>query len=79
VVPSTDLAKAAHDLALEMAAKSPLALRMAKQAMNRVEALSLEDGYQLEQDYTVRVSALDDSKEARAAWQGKRAPHWTWR
>ena len=52
---------------------------MAKQAMNRVEHLSLEDGYRLEQDYTVRVSRLDDAHEARSARQEKRPPSWTWR
>ena len=78
VVPSEQLAGAARALALEMASKSPLALRMAKQSMNRVEHLSLEEGYQLEQDYTVRVSQLADSREARTAWQEKRTPRWTW-
>ena len=79
VVPSTELAAAAHDLAVTIAGKSPLAVRMAKQSMNRVEDLSLEEGYQLEQDYTVRVSQLADSKEARAAWSEKRPPQWTWK
>jgi enoyl-CoA hydratase len=78
VVPHADLAATAFGLATRMAGKSPLALRMAKQSMNRVEHLSLEEGYQLEQDYTARVTPLNDSKEARAAWQGKRAPTWTW-
>jgi enoyl-CoA hydratase len=78
VVPGAELQSTARALALEIASKSPLALRMAKQSMNRVEHLSLEEGYQLEQDYTVRVSQLADSKEARAAWQDKRTPEWTW-
>lgn len=78
VVPADQLASSARALALQVAAKSPLALRMAKQSMNRVEHLSLEEGYQLEQDYTVRVSQLADSREARTAWQEKRPPNWTW-
>lgn len=78
VVPSAELAGAALALARKIAAKSPLAVRMAKQSMNRVEHLSLEEGYQLEQDYTSRITPLADSKEARAAWQDKRAPQWTW-
>lgn len=78
VVPGDQLQASARALALEIASKSPLALRMAKQSMNRVEHLSLEEGYQLEQDYTVRVSQLADSREARAAWQDKRTPQWTW-
>ncbi|MCW2620984.1 MAG: putative enoyl-CoA hydratase/isomerase [Frankiales bacterium] len=78
VVPPAELQGAARALALEIAAKSPLALRMAKQVVNRVEDLSLKDGYQLEQDYTVRVSQLADSGEARRAFQEKRPPSWTW-
>jgi enoyl-CoA hydratase len=78
VVPAEDLAVTAHFLATRMAAKSPLALRMAKQSMNRVEHLSLEEGYQLEQDYTARISPLNDAKEARASWQEKRTPTWSW-
>jgi enoyl-CoA hydratase len=46
--------------------------------MNRVEHLSLDEGYQLEQDYTARVSQLADSREARSAWQQKRTPTWNW-
>jgi len=79
VVEPGELAAAAREIALEMASKSPLALRMAKQSMNRVEHLSLVDGYQLEQDYTARISRFDDAKEARAAWTEKRDPTWTWR
>jgi enoyl-CoA hydratase len=78
VVASADLVATAHALATRIAAKSPLAVRMAKQSMNRVEHLSLEEGYQLEQDYTARVSGLADSREARASWQEKRTPTWTW-
>jgi enoyl-CoA hydratase len=78
VVPSAELAGTARALAGKIATKSPLAVRMAKQSMNRVEHLSLEEGYQLEQDYTSRITPLADSKEARAAWQDKRAPQWSW-
>jgi enoyl-CoA hydratase len=78
VVPHAELKHTAQELAARIAAKSPLAVRMAKQSMNRVEHLSLEEGYQLEQDYTARITPMNDSKEARAAWQDKRAPEWTW-
>jgi enoyl-CoA hydratase len=79
LVAPADLAAAARSLALEMAGKSPLALRMAKQAMNRVEHLPLEEGYRLEQDYTARISRFDDAREARSAWLEKREPTWNWR
>jgi len=79
VVAPADLQSSARELAAEMASKSPLALRLAKQSMNRVEFLPLEEGYRLEQDYTARISRFDDSREARTAWREKRSPHWTWR
>lgn len=79
VVAPDRLAETARGLALEMAAKSPIALRLAKQSMNRVEHLPLEDGYRVEQDYTTRISGFDDAREARDAWRAKRAPTWTWR
>jgi enoyl-CoA hydratase len=69
----------ALSVARVIARKSPLALRLAKQAMNRVEHLPLEDGYRLEQDYTARVSRFDDAREARGARLEKRDPTWTWR
>jgi enoyl-CoA hydratase len=78
VVEPADLPAAARRLAAEIAAKSPLALRMAKEAMNRVEDLPLDEGYRLEQDYTARVSRLADAREARAAYREKRPPRWTW-
>lgn len=79
VVPRTELDAAARDLACEIAGKSPLALRMFKESMNRVEHLPLEEGYRLEQDYTTRLSKFDDSREARDAYREKRAPKWNWR
>jgi len=79
VVPLGDLRDAARELAGRLAAMSPLALRIAKEAMTRTEHLSLEEGYRLEQDYTARVSRLDDAREARDSWREKRTPSWSWR
>ena len=76
VSPETAWARA---VAAELAGKSPLALRMAKEVMNRVESMPLEEGYRLEQDYTARVSRLDDAREARASYREKRRPRWSWR
>ncbi|MBX6390566.1 MAG: hypothetical protein IRZ08_16500 [Frankia sp.] len=79
VVPLTKLADAAGALAREIAGKSPLALRLSKESINRSEHLPLDEGYRLEQDYTARVSSLDDAREAHAAYREKRAPKWSWR
>ena len=67
------------EYARTLAAKSPLALRLAKESMNRSEYLPFHDGYRVEQDYTARLLALEDSREARDAFFEKRAPRWRWR
>ena len=78
VVPGEQLQTAARDMAGAIAANSPIALRLGKQSLNRAEALSLEEGYRVEQDYTARISGFADSAEARDSWREKRVPRWTW-
>jgi enoyl-CoA hydratase len=78
VVPAGALDDVVAALAHELAAKSPIALRLGKQSLNRSEALWVEDGYRVEQDYTLRLSGFEDSREARNAFREKRAPDWTW-
>jgi enoyl-CoA hydratase len=79
VVPADALHATAAELARSLAQKSPLALRMAKESMNRAEGLPFLEGYRLEQDYTARLMKLEDSAEARAAFMEKRPPRWRWR
>lgn len=79
VVPLSRLSSAARSLAREIAARSPLGLRIAKEAMDRAEDMGIDDGYRLEQDYTARMSLLGDSREARNAYVEKREPEWIWR
>lgn len=79
VVASDDLMAEARALAEILAAKSPIALRLAKDSMNRVEFLPLMEAYRTEQDYTARLLAFEDSAEARAAFLEKRDPEWHWR
>lgn len=77
VVPDGELAATAAELAAGLAAKSPLALRLAKASLNATEFLPLKDAYRLEQTYTRRLLAHPDSAEARAAFVEKRPPVWT--
>jgi enoyl-CoA hydratase len=79
VVPADALMAEARALAGVLAAKSPIALRLAKDSMNRVEFLPLMEAYRTEQDYTARLLAFEDSAEARAAFLDKRDPDWKWR
>ena len=54
-------------------------MRLAKEAMNRVEDLPMKDAYRIEQDYTARMQRFEDAAEARAAFAEKRDPQWKWR
>ncbi|MGH9060402.1 MAG: enoyl-CoA hydratase-related protein [Acidimicrobiales bacterium] len=79
VVARSALLETARDLARDLAAKSPIALRLAKESMNRVEHLPWKEAYRTEQDYTARLATFDDAAEARAAYLEKRPPDWRWR
>jgi len=62
------------DLARNIAAKSPLAIGLAKDALATVGNLSLRDGYRVEQSNTVLLSKTEDAVEARTAVMEKRPP-----
>ena len=79
VVPREQLLDTAMGFARELAAKSPIALRLAKESMNRVEHLPLKEAYRTEQEYTARLQTFEDAAEARAAYLEKRSPNWQWR
>lgn len=76
---STELAGAAMVRAQEIAANSPLALRLGKQALNESEWLPVQEGYAVEQQYTLRLARTADAREALAARREKRAPRFTGR
>jgi enoyl-CoA hydratase len=78
VVPVDELLPAALEIAENLAAKSPIAMRLAKESMNRIETMPIKDAYRIEQDYTRRLVQFHDSAEARAAFFEKREPHWRW-
>lgn len=79
VVPASEVDRVAGEYAAELARKSPLALRLAKESMNRTEYLPFDEAYRIEQDYTGRLTQLEDSAEARKAFFEKREPQWKWR
>jgi enoyl-CoA hydratase len=74
VTPREGLLDAARAIARTMAAKSPVAVRLAKEAMNLVEGMGVRDGYRFEQDVTLRLSATEDAREAQRAFLEKRPP-----
>ena len=73
-VPLEQLMPAAMKLAAEIASKSPLAMRYAKQSMNTTMHMPPRDAYRWEQNLTVALSKSDDAAEARAAFFEKRKP-----
>jgi len=76
-LPKEELLGAAMEMARVIAAKSPLASRMAKNAASTIEHMTLRDGYRFEQNLTAELSRSRDSKEAMMAFAEKRAPSFT--
>ena len=68
-------------LAAGIARKSPIALRLAKESLNRLEEFltPYEAGYRMEQDYTNRLASFEDAREGAAAFVERREPVWKWR
>ncbi|MGZ3585707.1 MAG: enoyl-CoA hydratase-related protein [Candidatus Limnocylindrales bacterium] len=63
-------------LAAEIAALPPLAVRAAKEAVNRAFELSLEAGLEFERRNFFLLFASEDQKEGMRAFLEKRAPDW---
>jgi enoyl-CoA hydratase len=66
-------------MARQLAGYSPLALRLAKESLVRIEGDTMETQYRTEQDYTARLRGHEDSAEARLAYLEKRKPEWHWK
>ncbi|WP_322046475.1 enoyl-CoA hydratase/isomerase family protein [Paraburkholderia sp. J67] len=69
----------AMEIAKEMTSKSPVALRLAKEAARLTENMPLREAYRYEQGNTEFLSKTEDSKEAQRAFLEKRAPVYTGR
>jgi len=74
VVAAAELLPTARALAGVIAAKSPLGLRIAKQSLNDVEFLPVDEGYPVEQSYSTKLMATEDAREAARAVVEKRRP-----
>ena len=77
VVPDTELEKTVMEIAKEMASKSPIALRYAKEAINAGLDLTLQQGLHLEADLYMLLHTTGDRTEGIRAFQGKRKPQFT--
>jgi len=73
-VPANELMPYCMEIAREMACKSPIALRLAKEAARMTEVMPMREAYRYEQGNTVALSKTEDSREAQRAFLEKRAP-----
>jgi enoyl-CoA hydratase/carnithine racemase len=79
VVERSGLEAATMELAREICASSPVAVREAKLAIDRGLDVTLEDGIELEDLAWRRAVASEDRKEGIAAFNEKREPRWSGR
>jgi enoyl-CoA hydratase len=79
VVPNELVVEDALALAAKIATKSPLALRLAKEAVNAAYEMSLTDALAHERRLFYLLFASEDQKEGMAAFLEKRDPNFTGR
>lgn len=72
IVPKEQLRETALEIAAKIAAKSPVMIRIAKEALNGIEDGNLEDKYRWEQGFTLQAYTSSDSAETRRAFVEKR-------
>jgi len=76
VVPAEGYLEAAVDFAVEIAARAPVALRMAKEAINAVYEMPLQAGLAHERRLFYMLFSTADQKEGMDAFINKRRPEW---
>jgi enoyl-CoA hydratase len=79
VFPADELRAKTLELAAKIAAKSPLTLKVAKEAMRASERLPIEDGVSYERDLFCLCFSSKDKEEGVAAFLEKRPAVWTGR
>ncbi len=63
-------------LASEIAARAPIALRLAKECVNKAHEMTLAEGLDYERRSFYFLFASDDQQEGMKAFLSKRAPEW---
>ncbi|MDB5098984.1 MAG: fadB [Cyanobacteria bacterium RYN_339] len=76
VVPVELYLEEALKLAAKIAGQPPLAVKMAKEAINAVDQMHLDEGLQVERKNFYLLFSSEDQKEGMAAFVQKRAPNW---
>ena len=76
VVPAEDFLDEAIKMATEIANRAPIAVRLAKEAVNNAFNSTLDDGLANERRTFYFLFATEDQKEGMAAFVEKRKPEW---
>ena len=74
VVPQGEALKVAREIAAEIAANAPLAVRHAKSATNRAMDVDLVSGLEYEADQFALLFATEDAREGMGAFAERRKP-----
>jgi enoyl-CoA hydratase len=74
VFPAETLLDEAQKIAQKIAAKSPIALKIAKEAVNKAEEMALSEGVDYERRLFYSAFATEDQKEGMKAFLDKRKP-----
>jgi len=74
VVPKEAYLEEAKKVAIEIASKSPVAVKMAKMAVNKAFETTLSEGVDFEREVFYLLFASEDSKEGMKAFMEKRKP-----
>ncbi len=77
VFPADELRAKTLELAQKIASKSPLTLKVAKEALRASERLAIEDGITYERDLFCLCFSSKDKEEGVAAFLDKRPAAWT--
>lgn len=76
VVPEEELQEAVNSLAGKLAAKSPLALQIGKEGINRLHDTSYHQGLDVMDDLFATLCSTEDAVEGVSAFREKRPPLW---
>jgi len=76
LVPHEELRAKTLELAAKIASKSPLTLKVAKQAMRASESMAIDDGISYERDLFCLGFSSEDKEEGVAAFLEKRPARW---
>jgi enoyl-CoA hydratase/carnithine racemase len=79
VVPADDFDPFVDRWATSLASRSPLMMRLGKDAMHRQQDLALGEALELQRHYLALGISSEDCREGIAAFFEKREPHWTGR